>query len=354
MANKEIPVQNIYYLLCYAWDALEESDLVDVKDLDTHDVVNLLAKILISGTQHLIKKGLDRTYAPLANEIPRIRGKLLLAESIKRCSFENGKAVCSFDEFNPNNLHNQILKSTIGYLLSVQGIKKKHHDELKGLYQALPEISEVRLASNIFRKVRLHRNNRYYLFLLKVCEFLFSNILVGEEKGISRFRDFIRDEAQMRLLFEKFVRQFYVKHCPNFYVHADRFHWHAESSTEEASKRLPALQTDICLTSNTEKIIIDTKYSVNALAGGRFEEKLNTTHLYQLFSYMMNVPERDYQKRRTGILLYPTIDQTLNLSYKIHGHRVLIRSVNLAQEWPIIEKELLAIIDEQTIEQVAA
>jgi len=354
MAKKEIPVQNIYYLLCYAWDALDESKLVDVEDLDTHDVVNLLAKILISGTQHLIKRGLDRTYVPFTQEMPGIRGKLLLAESIKRCSFNNGKAVCIFDEFDPNNLHNQIVKSTIGRLLSVQDIEKKHHDALKGLYQALPEISEVRLTSNIFRKVRLHRNNRYYLFLLKVCEFLFANILAGEEKGVSRFRDFVRDEAQMRSLFEKFVRQFYVKHCPNFYVHADRFHWNAESFTEEAASKLPVLQTDICLTSNVQKIIIDTKYSVNALSGGRFEEKLNTSHLYQLFSYIMNVPEKDKQKRRTGILLYPTIDQTLDLRYKIHGHRVLIRSVNLAQDWSSIEEELLAIIDENQLEQVAA
>ena len=37
----KIPILNIYYLLCYAWDRLREGQIVDVSALDSHDLSNL-------------------------------------------------------------------------------------------------------------------------------------------------------------------------------------------------------------------------------------------------------------------------------------------------------------------------
>jgi len=39
----DIPIQNVYYLLCYAWDRLEERDIVNVDADGSADVLNLLA-----------------------------------------------------------------------------------------------------------------------------------------------------------------------------------------------------------------------------------------------------------------------------------------------------------------------
>ncbi|NIQ13085.1 MAG: restriction endonuclease, partial [Candidatus Dadabacteria bacterium] len=55
-----IPIQNIYYLLCYAWNKLEEKDLVNVQEEDTTKLIDLFAKVLINGTTYLLKRGLDR------------------------------------------------------------------------------------------------------------------------------------------------------------------------------------------------------------------------------------------------------------------------------------------------------
>jgi len=55
-----IPIQNIYYLLCYAWDKLEEKEIVDVEPLDSTSLADLFARVLINGTNHLLKRGFDR------------------------------------------------------------------------------------------------------------------------------------------------------------------------------------------------------------------------------------------------------------------------------------------------------
>ena len=64
----KVPIQNIYYLLCYAWDKLEERDLVDVSMSDYTQLADLFAKVLINGTTYLFKKGLDRDYIDIEED----------------------------------------------------------------------------------------------------------------------------------------------------------------------------------------------------------------------------------------------------------------------------------------------
>lgn len=57
---RRIPIRNLYYLLCYAWDVLEERDDALVSELDGLSHVELLAKVLSVSVQRLWKRGLDR------------------------------------------------------------------------------------------------------------------------------------------------------------------------------------------------------------------------------------------------------------------------------------------------------
>lgn len=52
----DIPIQNIYYLLCYAWDKLEEAEPVSVDSDTEHQLLNLFAKVLSERLKWLLKK----------------------------------------------------------------------------------------------------------------------------------------------------------------------------------------------------------------------------------------------------------------------------------------------------------
>ena len=67
-------------------------------------------------------------------------------------------------------------------------------------------VDRVNVTSAIFRRVHLHRNNRYYRFLMNVCELLHDARLPEQKDGKVRFRDFIRDERTLPRLFENFVK----------------------------------------------------------------------------------------------------------------------------------------------------
>ena len=114
--EQKIPIRNIYYLLCYAWNRLSEGDIVDVSGVDSTELADLLATVLIGGTNHLLRKGLDRGYQTVEDEMSSIRGRIDIATTARRMLLKHGKAYCIYDDFNVNTLPNRILKSTIRFL----------------------------------------------------------------------------------------------------------------------------------------------------------------------------------------------------------------------------------------------
>ena len=108
----KIPILNLYFLLCYAWDKLEESRLVDIEGIDSTELCDLLARVLIGGTSHLLKMGLDRGYVTKDEEVVGVKGRIEFGDSLKKNLFTRARSQCQFDELSYNVLHNQILKST--------------------------------------------------------------------------------------------------------------------------------------------------------------------------------------------------------------------------------------------------
>ena len=45
-----------------------------------------------------------------------------------------------------------------------------------------------------------------------------------------------------------------------------------------------------------------------------------------------------------GILLYPTAGRSLDVSYRLHGHRVRVRTLNLNLPWTAIEDQMLSLL----------
>ena len=79
----EIPIQNLYFILCYAWDRLEERDLVDVSSEDASSLLNLFSRVLIGGTRYLLHRGLDRGYLAMEDDLAGIRGKIDFSATMK-------------------------------------------------------------------------------------------------------------------------------------------------------------------------------------------------------------------------------------------------------------------------------
>ena len=338
----EIPIQNIYYLLCYAWNHLDEADEIDITANGTQSLDELFARVLTQGTQHLLKRGLDRDYQLHREETAALKGRFDLTASMATQTWRQGRMVCEFDDFSHDILHNRILKTTISQLADNPYLEKDTATELHQLEKQLARITPVRITSRLFRKVRLHRNNRQYRLLMNVCELVHDSLLPTEKQGSSRFRDFIRDEKKMPLLFEAFVRNFYAHHS-HFKVSAAQLSWNVEAEAQ-TKDLVPIMKTDVSLYSPERQIIIDCKFYKQAFKANYGKERFNRDHLFQLFAYLENVAHSKNWHNTEGVILYPSVGNDFHHHLALNNHPLTLCSINLNQDWKIIESRLFDIL----------
>ncbi len=344
-SRSPIPIHNIYYLLCYAWDKLDEAQLIDVSSIQSPELAELFARVLINGTRHIIRRGLDRGYQVTTEEMPGIRGRIQIGESIRNLSFERARAVCQFDELTHDILHNQILKTTLLNLAKVENLDKKLRAELIAHAREIPQAKVIPLSKRTFRLVQLHRHNAFYGFLINVCELIFDNLLPTQHPGNSGFRDFLRDEKQMAALFENFVLNFYRRELPEYAAKSEKLDWNTRGSYEVDLPYLPRMITDISLRSATRTIIIDTKYYRDCIQTYHSTPKARSENLYQLMAYLHSLEAQGGNDAQAeGILLYPEVNRSLDLQYILDGHSVRLYTLNLAQPWAQIREDLIMLV----------
>ncbi|CAM3997031.1 5-methylcytosine-specific restriction endonuclease system specificity protein McrC [Cohnella lubricantis] len=340
---RRIPIRNIYYMLCYAWNRLEERHQQPVDQEEAQSIYDLLARVLVVQVSAMIKKGMYKEYMPFNEESSTLRGKLDFPSSVRALSHLRGKMFIHYDELSNNLIHNRIVKSTIHYLLRNQNLNSSLKEQLMVLYSHFQEVSLMRLEEAVFQKAGIHRHNRHYGFVLQICKLIFQGLLINEENGTNRFSDFERDHYRMAELFESFVRNFYGKEIPGYRVSREIIRWDEESGENDGY--LPKMETDISLENEHVKWIIDTKYSYQTLAAGRFDtDKLKSANLYQLYSYLRNSEKRYVNKPLKGALLYPWVDHSLSLKYRLSGHEVRVYTVDLSQSWKVIHERLLEVV----------
>ncbi len=341
----EIPIENLYYLLCYAWDKLEEKDVVDVNPIEYSTLADLFARVLLNGTTHLLKRGFDRGYVLRHEAEGRLKGRVCFGEAIRTGSIKAARLPCDFDELSYNVPHNQILKATMSQLARRAQLVPEIAEILFQLSRRLSEVTDISLGAGIFGRVQLNRNNGFYGFLLKVCELVYHNLLVSEEPGRSRFRDFVRDKRQMAILFEEFVRNFYRKNSQVFRVSREHILWRWTAADQVSAELLPRMQTDISLTSDTRKIIIDCKFTPEATQRHYEAERLRSEHLYQIHAYLSNQPDSKLTETCEVMLLYPGMDERpFSATYSYRSQIIKIRTINLKQRWQSIHDDLLAVV----------
>ncbi|MFC2131327.1 5-methylcytosine-specific restriction endonuclease system specificity protein McrC [Bacteroidota bacterium] len=345
----KIPIENIYYLLCYSWNKLDEAEQVNVHAKDFTELLDLFAVVLKNGINQLIKRGFDRNYIEYSEDTKRLRGKIDFGISLKKNLLKKAQLHCHYDDLSHNILHNQIIKSTVHNLINIENIDKEIKDELRDLYLKLRGIDLIKIENKHFRMIQLNSNNYFYDFLLNICELIHDNIFIDENSGKFKFKDFIEDDRKMATLFEDFIRNFYKielqKHISPINVCREDINWDVRSKEESSSKFLPKMQTDISLEFENDKLIIDTKYYQEALQSYYDTEKIISVNLYQILAYVTNISAKGgINTNCRGMLLYPTVHKELKEKVNIQNHDIHFNTINLNQNWQKIHDDLIELV----------
>lgn len=338
----EVPIRNVYYLLCYAWEQMEAGKITEAGATGHTKLQSLFAEILIRGTKRVLTQGLDQEYMPTSEDTQRPQGKIDFQRSIRRGLLPQGKVHCQYDELSQDVLHNRILKSTLQHLARTSDVDDKLQRELQVLTRRFDAVSNVPLRRSLFSKIQLHSNNAFYRFLLQICSLVAQNLIPEEKNSGYQFRDFLRDEARMCDLFEKFVFNFYDAEQDRYAVDRPHIKWDVIGKPPET---LPNMRTDVVLKSQNHTVILDTKYTPDSLTAYHGTDLYRSNHLYQLFAYLQNAEAMDDRyDRAEGILLYPTAGINLDDKFEVQGHVMRLCTLDLSQEWSSIKEDLLSLL----------
>lgn len=355
---KVVPVRNAWHLLLYAWDLAHWKGRWDAASEAAPDLLGLLARVLVDCTTQLLQRQLARSHQVAVREIPGVRGRIDFATSLKRMSFDAGRAVCSFPELTIDTLRNRLILATLSRLmtddrLNVGSLPKQVEAlrrDLRAVVERMEGVSLQRIQPSDFGRVHLGRNDEAYRLPLTICALINKCEMPTEKGGHGLMMALARDEITFSDLFERFVRNFLRMHLQDASVTKERLSWHDEAK----SLFVPVMETDITVEwpgPGGHRMVMDAKYYAKTLSS-RFEraDKFHSAHLYQLYAYLRTQEHRgDSFRHASGVLLYPTTSISVDERMRVQGHDIRIVTIDLTQPWQALEASLLEIVSHPVV-----
>lgn len=339
-----IPIQNIYYMLSYAFQVLSEQGYNNIETEQFDNVAELCAAILSKGVSMQLKRGLGREYVENTEQLSSLRGRIEISESIKTRSTLKRRLVCSYDDFSENFQMNRIIKTTMELLLHTD-IAKARKKELRKLLVYFGNVDLLDVHT-INWKIQYNRNNQTYRMLISICYLVIKGLLQTNTDGTTRLMDLL-DEQRMCRLYEKFILEYYRKEFPQLSVNASQIPWALDDCIGDM---LPVMQTDIMLSYGSKVLIIDAKYYAHTTQAQHDTHTLHSGNLYQIFTYVKNKEAElaDIAHEVSGMLLYARTDEAIqpNNSYLMSGNKISVRTLDLNCQFSEIASQLNSIVME--------
>ncbi len=351
-------------MLCYAWDVLDadtDRPPVPVEAITPPhqmQLVAIFAALFLQELSRILSRGVHQGYQRREAAVAGVRGRIQFAK-LARTGISQASLPCVFEELTVNTLPNQIVKATLGLLLTMD-LPLRDAEIAKAdathLYRCLAEVSDVRLSRRAFENLDRQQVPPDYRLVLALCRLLQSGALItGSHERDVQFPWFRADVRPMRVLFERFVSGFYAAHV------SDRFRtkrqrvisWPWTAATDMSSGDvLPAMRTDLYLQSMTaghRDVLIECKFTdrwwdrQTQYAGAK--RTLRAPHLYQLNAYLDALDcSGEAEAACEAILLYPLTTDPASYTFARGAHRVRVVTLDLQQPWDGIHRDLLDLV----------
>ncbi|MDO4280211.1 MAG: 5-methylcytosine-specific restriction endonuclease system specificity protein McrC [Peptococcaceae bacterium] len=330
MTDKEtIFIKNIYYMLAYAFQPLRPEKEENIDREAFTSIHNLFASILAQGMGRQLKQGLYRAYVSHQENLPVLRGKIRMNDTIQNAFSQRRLLSCEYDELSENNLHNQIVKSTAQLLLQHPDVAARYKSALKKSLLYFAGVDSIAPKAIPWAEIHFQRHNRSYRMLIAVCQMVLEGMLLTTTKGQYRLAQFV-DDQQMSRLYEKFILAYYIKEWPTVKATTSQIPWALDDGE---SALLPVMQSDITLTKAHKTLIIDAKYYARTMQTHFNTKTVHSANLYQIFTYVKNKEAsfHDQTHEVAGMILYAATNEAVQPQqrYQMSGNTICVQTLDL-------------------------
>ena len=345
----KIKLLNVYWMLAYAFQCLDEREAKEYTSEDFDNVLNLFGKILANGLAKQVKQGLAREYIGCDSDIFSPRGQILMAGTMQHWLNRRKLVSCSVDEYTEDHYANQILKSVATMLIQQPSLDEKVRTELRHVLAFFQTVSTTDLRHVSWNRLNYNRNNGNYRMLIGLCRLIVDGMIVNDSGHcMFRLREFVNNERLFEL-YEKFLFEFFRKHFPQITVSHSQIDWALGHDNQE-TELLPLMQSDIMLSYRGKTLIVDAKYySRPLIKNSRFSDAkptLNSSNMYQIYTYVKNF-DSDNSGNVSGMLLYVKASgPSPDADYMIGGNRISAKTLDMDCPFEDIKAQLFALAED--------
>ena len=337
LAEDNVVVRNIYYMMAYAFRTLDVDDFAHLKTEPFENLADLLAAILTIGISAQRRRGFEHDYSPRAEEMLGVRGRIDMRGTARIRAGRRNEVACEFDEFTEDTYKNRILKTCAGLLVRDAEVPEARRRELKRALVSMRDVAGVDPTRVEWARLRYHRNNGSYRLLMNVCYMVVQSLILSTDEGETSLATFSSGQ-RLHALYESFVLEYFRKEHPELAASAkviDR------KASGDAPAFLPQLCTDITLERGGKMLIIDAKCYGRILGTHHDKEILSPANLNQIQSYVMHAAYgTDLEVQ--GMLLYALTESedARDESWDEIGHTWHCRTLDLGREFSGIAAQL--------------
>lgn len=351
-----IPVRNLWLLMLYAsklFRHMERYKRVSVEE-NPDDIPELVAEILSREVDLRLKRNLSVGYKSRKAVLRRVHGRIDLLSTERHRLLDRGTIACRFNEMTFDTPRNRFVRAALERIAGIVTRRKDLARRCRVLALRLKRIGVTgeKPGRGEVSVDRFGRHDAADQKMVHAAHLAFNLALPTESAGTKLLILPDREETWVRNLYEKGVAGFYktVLDEKVWTVYPGKpIKWLPERKTSGIDRILPSMLTDIVLDNRDEKrrVVVDTKFNSIVTRGRYRDETLRSPYIYQIYAYLKSQEGRGDQlaDKAEGLLLHPSVGDTVNESVVIQGHEIRFATVDLSADAKEIRRQLLEVLE---------
>jgi len=285
-------IDQLVTLIDYVYDL--DLEIFPESEIQFDGERNLLSETIISSfiqkCKELLRNGMIKSYEFQEDNLPYLRGKLLLRQQIINDSQKKLLFACEHNDLNFNNLENQIVLFCLelSYLTTINNSRKKEIRRILGNFSDVVDHVEISLED--FKKIDYHQMNQHYKKIHELCKLIISSTQITDiyEQKTRFVNSFFVD---MNTVFEKFVFKLFKEFYP---LPCKEQQYHKSWITQKKKKIIPIITDILILNKERTKTlaVLDTKYKEDILDDlDQFAQYMRDLKLNEATAILPETPE---------------------------------------------------------------
>ncbi|MRJ05770.1 hypothetical protein FDP49_12395 [Enterococcus faecium] len=269
------------------------------------NLLELFISMFLAESDQIIKRGLKSTYIAVQSNEKFLKGKLLMMQQLRKNSINQSNFYNEFDEFLINSPENQLIKTTLEFLLS-QSRDNTNLRLIREQLQFFNLIDSTRYPERTYQKIQVGRNYNYYEQTIDWCRIFLSRKSFTSFKGSSLA---IAILFPMENIFESYIAALVKKTLSNCQVSSQDKKYSLFDKTSETKAGYNLRPDLVVRRGNTKTTIADTKWKI--LDGNGPSQ----ADVYQMYAYYTRYRQKNENVDRV-ILIYPYSENYPNSEYR--------------------------------------